>query len=291
MKPQLALGTVQFGLAYGAVGSGQMVGDDAARAILQQAWADGVRVLDTAAAYGGIEARLGDLCGALDFGIVSKITPLGALAAAERPAALVLSMRRSLDRLGDRLQALLFHSAADLLAADGPTLWAHARTVVKASGQPLKLGVSVYSPAELSTLRRRLDIGIAQLPGNALDQRLHRLTPDERVALSGVELHLRSVFLQGLLLVPERGARRVPAAAAALSRWQQHCEEAGLPLSEAALGVAKGLPLLQQCVVGVDSLAQWRDVAAAWHRAQPLHWPSLASDDADTFDPRRWPPA
>lgn len=291
MSPQLALGTVQFGLAYGAVGSGQAVADDAARAILQQAWADGVRVLDTAATYGDIEARLAGLCGPLPFRIVSKITPLGTLPAAERPAALAHSMRRSIERLGDRLQALLFHSAADLLAADGPALWAHARSVLKASGRPLQLGVSVYAPSELLTLRQQLDITIAQLPGNALDQRLHRLTPDERVALDGVELHLRSAFLQGLLLAPERGAQRVPAAAAALTCWQQHCDQAGLPLADAALGVVKGLPRLQQCVVGVESLAQWQDVAAAWHHAQPLHWPTLASDDADACDPRRWPPA
>jgi aryl-alcohol dehydrogenase-like predicted oxidoreductase len=289
--PQLALGTVQFGLAYGAVGSGQAVPPDQARAILDQAWQDGTRTLDTAATYGDIEARLAGLCGSHPFRIVSKIMPLGALPAGERPAALALSMQRSMDRLGERLHALLFHSAADLLAPDGPALWHAARALQRASGRPLRLGVSVYAPAELLQLRAMLDIDIAQLPGNALDQRLHALDAAALASLAGVALHLRSAFLQGLLLAPERAALRVPAAAAALGRWQAQCQQAELPLADAALGLAKGLPLVEQCVVGVESLAQWHDVAAAWQRSRPLHWPTLASDDPDAFDPRRWPPA
>ena len=55
---QLALGTVQFGLAYGAVGSGSQVDGATATAILDAAWHQGVRTLDTAAAYGDIEERL-----------------------------------------------------------------------------------------------------------------------------------------------------------------------------------------------------------------------------------------
>ena len=288
---QLALGTVQFGLAYGAVGSGQAVPEAQARAILDQAWHDGTRTLDTAATYGDIEARLADLCGTHPFRIVSKIMPLGAMPAAERPAALALSMQRSQARLGERLDALLFHSAADLLAADGPALWDSARKLLRQSGQPLKLGVSVYAPAELLQLRQTLDIDIAQLPGNALDQRLHALDDAANASLQGVELHLRSAFLQGLLLAPERAAQRVPAAAAALARWQAQCTQAGLPLAQAALGVVQGLPLLQQCVVGVETVAQWRDVTTAWQQAQPLFWPALASDDPEAFDPRRWPAA
>ncbi|PZP27067.1 MAG: aldo/keto reductase [Roseateles depolymerans] len=282
---ELALGTVQFGLAYGAVGSGRQVDDDTARAILNEAWAHGVRTLDTAAAYGDIEARLAGLCGPHDFRIVSKIAPLGRLSdPAERAEAVRASVQRSLQRLGGRLRALLFHSVADLEADDGPALWDIARQTLARSGQTVRLGVSGYAPEELQRLRAQLDIEIAQLPGNALDQRLHQHPP-----FDGVELHVRSAFLQGLLLAPARGAARVPAAAAALARWQARCEQAGLSGQQAALGVVRGLPGVACCVVGVETPAQFNEIAEAWRHATPQHWPELACSDPDAWDPRRWP--
>ncbi len=291
---QLALGTVQFGLAYGAVGSGQAVAPATARAILDAAWHHGLRWLDTAATYGDIEARLAGLCGAHRFRIVSKIVPLGALPAADRVQAVQHSVQRSIDRLGVRLEALLFHSAADLLAPDGEQLWAAAQTAAQqataADGRPLRLGVSCYAPDELLQLRQRLDIRIAQLPANALDQRLlDALTDVAGAPLQGVELHVRSAFLQGLLLSPGRGALRVPAAAPALARWQARCDQAGLPPAVAALGVVKALPTVQACVVGVETLAQWQEIAIAWQAARPLHWPELTANDPAVFDPRGWP--
>lgn len=281
---QLALGTVQFGLAYGAVGSGHMVAPDTAAAILDAAWQAGVRCLDTAAAYGDIEARLAALCGPHPFRIISKIAPLGAIPAAERADAVRASVQRSIARLGDRLDGLLFHSVADLEAEGGDALWAAARAALRQAGRPLKLGVSGYAPEELQRLRQRLDVELAQLPGNALDQ---RLTAGHD--FSGIELHLRSAFLQGLLLAPERGARRVPAAAAALARWRQHCEAGGLAPVEAALGVAQGLPGVAACVVGVETVGQFQEIAGAWGRSRPLHWPEVACADPDAWDPRRWP--
>lgn len=295
---ELALGTVQFGLAYGAVGSGQRVDDGSARQILAAAWSAGLRCLDTAATYGDIESRLAGLCGAHPFRIVSKVIPLHPLPLADRPAALRHSMLRSAQRLGPRLHALLFHSAADLLSDQGPALWAQARQTAteidRHSGAPaLQLGVSCYSPDELLALCAQMDITLAQLPANALDQRLHRLlvdNPATRAALQGIELHLRSAFLQGLLLAPERGAQRVPAAATALAAWQAHCQQQGLAPAVAALAAVKAVRPAQACVVGVESLAQLEEVAAAWHQAGAQHWPHLASTDLAAIDPRRWPP-
>ncbi|WP_341970550.1 aldo/keto reductase [Roseateles sp. PN1] len=285
---ELALGTVQFGLAYGAVGSGQTVAEAEVERILAAAWQQGVRTLDTAAAYGDIEARLARLCGTLGFRIISKIRPLSGLSQAQALAAVQMSIEQSRQRLGERLNALLFHSAADLLAAGGPALWEQAEQQLKGSG--IRLGVSCYGPEELLTLRQRQDIRIAQLPANALDQRLQQtLQGPQAELLTGVELHVRSAFLQGLLLAPERGAQRVPAAAPFLQAWQKDCQAQDLSPTVAALGLVKALPQVHSCVVGVESLAQWQDIAGAWQHARPLHRPHLACDLPEAYDPRLWP--
>jgi aryl-alcohol dehydrogenase-like predicted oxidoreductase len=280
---QLALGTVQFGLAYGVVGTGQRVADGEARRILACALELGVKVLDTAAAYGDIEERLAGLAAPAAFDIVTKIPPLPAGADAAAAAAWVqAALVRSEQRLGHALQAVLFHSADDLLGPLGCVLWATAAATI---GLGVQLGVSCYGPEQLHAVCARMPVAVAQLPGNVYDQRLvgH--------AFPGVEIHLRSAFLQGLLLAPEEGARRVPAAAPLLAAWQAHCAAHDVSPLVAALGAVKALPGVQQCVVGVESLAQLQAIHAAWQRAVPLALPQFACTDPAVIDPRHWKPA
>lgn len=289
---QLALGTVQFGLAYGVLGSGQRVADDEATRILASAARHGVHTLDTAAAYGDIEQRLAGLCqaaGASAARVVSKIPPLPAdtdTDAGTLAEAVAAHVRQSAARLGNRMEALLFHRADDLLGRLGDVAWASAQRSVAALPWPVRLGVSCYSPDELLRIAARYPVALAQLPGNVFDQRLQ----DHH--FPGIELHLRSVFLQGLLLADEAiAAARLPAAAEALADWCAACRRADLSPLSAALGVARGLPGVQRLVVGVERAAQFEAIASAFAAAPVLRWPALARSAAAVIDPRCWPGA
>jgi hypothetical protein len=286
MTATLALGTVQFGVAYGVSGAAAPVPEAEVGAILRRAHALGVHTLDTAAAYGDIEQRLARLCGDLPFEIVSKLPPLPqAASAAERRHAALSALARSRERLGSRLRGLLFHRTEDLLETDGEELW---QACVAAAGEAdLALGVSCYSPDALAQAARGRHLALAQLPASALDQRLvHTGAP------VGVELHVRSVFLQGLLLMrSDEAVKRVPAAAGALARWRHRAADRGLTPLQLALACAKGLPGISRVVVGVDSLAQLEQIAEAWATVPQLCEPGLACDDLAVIDPRHWSPA
>ena len=276
---ELALGTVQFGLAYGIAGRGAPVPEGEIKDILALAWCAGVRTLDTASAYGDIESRLGALMRDQAFGVISKIPALPGAAAA---AFVREAVTRIKTRLGASLRTVLFHRAEDLAGPDGEAAWNAACESLRDSG--VELGASCYSPAEACALRERFALQVVQLPGNALDQRLRAVTLPP-----GVEIHLRSVFLQGLLLLPpSEAAARVPQAAQAIERWQRWCAERELTPLQAALGLAKALPGVRYCVVGVDRAAQLEDVLEAWRSSVSLHEPALSVDDGAIIDPRRW---
>lgn len=283
---ELALGTAQFGLRYGVAGRGAAVPPSEVREILVRAYAVGIRVLDTASAYGNIEQRLASLADGLPFRIVSKVPRCPAELDAAAAASWVMDVvTQSCERLGPALCAMLFHRAEDLLEPRGDALWSACAPLAAARG--FGLGVSAYDSATLDLVRARFPAAIAQLPGNAFDQRL-RFAPLAGEPL--LELHLRSAFLQGLLLMPEaEAARRVPAAAAALSRWHTWCRERGRSALAAALGIVKGLPGVSHCVVGVDDLPQLEQIAEAWTAAPVVDAPDLHTDDLDIIDPRRWP--
>ncbi len=281
---QLALGTVQFGLAYGVAGPGCPVSPDETRRILARAHDLGIRTLDTAATYGDIEERLAGLCGDYDFTIVSKIRPVpAALTPAEKRAFVVAEAERARMRLGRHLCALLVHRADDLVETDGDDVW--AALSAWGSDHGITVGASCYDPVMAERLSALEGFGIAQVPGNALDQRIAQLWPGR----TGFDLHLRSAFLQGLLLLPAASAaKRLPQAATALVRWHAFCRDRGLSPIAAALSIVKSFPAVACVVVGVDSLSQLEEIAAAWEAAKPLLAPELACSDRDVIDPRRW---
>lgn len=283
---ELALGTVQFGTAYGIAGRGVAVPGREVREILARASACGVRLLDTAPSYGDIEPQLADLAGDRDFEFVSKIPAAPAAADAVATAAFVAaSVRRSYERLGARLRTVLFHSADDLLGAHGEAAWRAATEVAGELG--LRIGASCYSPQAAIQIRCRFGAAVVQVPGNALDQRLAEEV--STAGLAGVEIHLRSVFLQGLLLMPiESAVARVPQAAAALIAWKEWCVGHGYSALRAALAAAKALPGVRYCVLGVDRVSQFDEIVAAWRAAQPLLPGRFAGVEENVIDPRRW---
>jgi len=283
---QLALGTAQFGLAYGIAGRGQAVPEPEVRAILEDAATRGVRTLDTAASYGDIESRLGRLAAGLPLKIISKIPAIPDGLPPNAAAAFALqSARQSQDRLGAALRGLMFHRGADLAGPRGDAVWPALSGWAGAQG--IKLGASCYGPVECATLALDRGIALAQLPGNALDQRIARVGPDS--PLRNLEVHLRSAFLQGLLLMPfAQAAARLPVAARALERWHADCVARGLAPLQAALSVVKSFDLVSAVVVGVDSLAQWVEIAQAWDRARAEAVPDLACEQPEVTDPRLW---
>lgn len=285
MRPsiELALGTAQFGMTYGIAGRGAPVPADEIRAILVRAWNSGVRTIDTAPVYGNIEARIDRLAGDYAFAIVSKIPALPPALAADGVATFVEeSIRETRARLGQRLSAILFHRSDDLLGNRADEAWQAA--MMATADAEVQLGVSCYSPSDAAAVRARFPIAAAQIPGNAFDQRLASAT-----GLGDLVIWLRSVFLQGLLLLtPEQVAARIPAAAAAATAWSAWCRDHGLPPLQAALGILKALPGVRYCVVGVDRLSQLDEILEAWDLARPLHAPELACRDAHVTDPRRW---
>ncbi len=81
--------------------------------------------------------------------------------------------------------------------------------------------------------------------------------------------------------------KRLPAATAALQTWRRWCAEHSMSALTAALGFAKSLPA-RYCVLGVDTLEQFGQIAQAWVSAPTLRFPHLALKDPAIIDPRTW---
>lgn len=286
MRPELALGTVQFGMKYGVAGRGESVPPDEVRRILEFAWNSGVRVLDTAPGYGDIEQRLDALTDGFDFTVVSKIPSLASVRNKDEAIELVeSSFLRSRERLGCKLKTVLFHNAGDLFGDFSQAVWDSAYGAARAAH--VSLGASCYSAEVAVALTDKFPISAIQVPGNAFDQRMN----DTRFAapFAGVEIHLRSAFLQGLLLQSAHvAASLVPNASSAMQKWTSWCRTNTLSPLEGALSAVKSFANVRYCVVGVDSLEQLESIVDAWKVARAMDIATLACDDETVIDPRTW---
>lgn len=273
---KLGLGTVQFGQAYGVSNARGQVPKVEVAAILDRAAKAGVRLLDTAANYGEAEAVLAgfDLS---RFRIVTKTSSLK-----NGLDAVIARARQSAERL--KADTLLVHAASDL--ADG-TLWP-ALQRLKDEGLFARVGISVYAaerPAELAT-RFRPDV--MQLPFSLLDQRLLADGTLARLAGMGVEVHARSLFLQGLLLMAT-APEKLRSAQPDLERVRTRIAAAGSTPLAAALGFVLSRPEIAVGLVGVTSLAELEEILAAMARPLPrLDWPALALTDERVLTPSLW---
>lgn len=284
---KLALGTAQFGLNYGIANHGGQVSQAEAGRILALAAARGIDMLDTAIAYGDSEQALGQL-GVADWQIVTKLPSLPD-DCKDVAAWVEMQISGSLARLGvARLHGVLLHRPDQLFGPHGAQLL-FALKNLKEQGMTRKIGVSVYAPDELERLFNAMDFDLVQAPLNILDRRLMDSGWAQRLKGLGVELHVRSVFLQGLLLMPSNmRPAKFSRWAALWSAWERWLAETGLTPLQACLNFALALPEVDKVVIGVDSADHLREILAASDRLLPgmPEWPGAL--DPDLLHPARW---
>jgi len=287
MTHRLALGTVQFGLRYGVANTSGQVCLDEAAAILEQAWVAGVDTLDTAVAYGESEKRLGEI-GIEKWRVVSKLPPMQGdhITIAEWVQE---SVEGSLLRLNtDHLCGLLLHRSQQLLEPKGEELYA-ALADLKDQGLVEMIGVSIYDPEELDSLWPRFQLDLVQAPFNILDRRLETSGWLARLHQAGTEVHVRSVFLQGLLLMeadhrPEKFNRWQPL----WDRWDQWLKDQALTPVQACLGFAMSRPEINRVVVGVDNRIQLQEILSAAEVNVQTPPATLMTENLALINPSKW---
>jgi aryl-alcohol dehydrogenase-like predicted oxidoreductase len=286
---RLALGTVQFGLPYGIANRAGQVTRAEAKAMLQLATKHGMDTIDTAIAYGESETCLGEI-GTKDFELVTKLPPVPE-GCADISTWINGQVRASLTRLGrPAVYGLLLHKSEQLLSDKGAELY-RALQELKDNSQIQKLGVSIYSPSELDALMPRYHIDLVQAPFNLVDQRLNRTGWLQRLKNSGVEVHTRSAFLQGLLLMANADIPIQFSPWCTLwNRWQHWLSEHDASSLQACLAFPISFPEIDRVVVGADSVGQLAQILNVKKKVSIGEFPDLHCDDENLINPATWPP-
>ena len=253
---KLILGTAQFGFDYGINNIRGKIPKDEIFNILDRAISGGVDILDTAPAYGDCEKILGEYFKASGkrFEVISKLS----VDNKEQAMRIVESSLADLNL--DNIYGYLLHDFDKYYKC--PEIW-QALEELKAEGKISKIGFSLYYPHDLETvISRGLKIDLVQVPYSVLDQRFERYF--ERLRNDNVEIHVRSVFLQGLVFKrPEdlngsfSGIKEKLFFLGGLSR-KSKVSIASLCLNFVVLNRQ-----IDKVIIGVDSLANLQEILKA----------------------------
>lgn len=290
---KLGLGTVQFGMDYGMSNPRGKTPPAEVDRILRLAADNGIQVLDTAALYGDSEVVLGGLLpSSHDFRIVTK-TPGFGTATINATDAIHLrdTFHRSLENLRQRnVYGLLVHYADDLLVPGGERIFEEMQRFLE-EGLVRKIGVSVYSGQQIDSILEVYTPDIVQLPLNLFDQRLLESGHLEKLKRRGVEIHARSVFLQGLLLIePDQVPPHFGPISDELERYTRFLEKNKLTRLQATLAFAAKQRDVDVVLVGVTSAAELRDILSALDAVSGLDLDMSALKVADErmVNPSLW---
>ena len=282
---RIVLGGAQLGLPYGILNGGETLSREEVARILNTAVDHGIDSIDTAIAYGQSESIIGETS-QNRFKIISKLPPLP-VDISNVSDWVHSQVQGSLSRLKcTSLDALLLHRPQDLTGAQGAELYAAIGSLM-AEKMIHRFGVSIYSPDDLGGIIGTFDIHLVQAPLNVFDHRILGVT-DQLSALN-IEVHVRSVFLQGVLVAsPKDRPQRFEPWSEHFALFDEWVRSSGVSAMACCLGFALQQPGIAKLVIGTTSAESLDEIMNSIPNSVlevPTH---LQSSVEQLIDPRFW---
>jgi len=284
---KIALGTVQFGLSYGIANQVGQVSRNDAKAIISFARSCGIDTIDTAIAYGDSETRLGEI-GLDSFKVITKL-PFIPENCEDIGSWVLEQVHESLQRLNvSSIYGLLLHRPEQLIGPHGEVL-VQTLEQLKAQGVVEKIGVSIYSPTELDDVMDVCEIDLVQAPFNLIDRRLKSSGWLQKLYNAGIEVHARSIFLQGVLLMPHSEIpKRFEHWRPLFNVWHSWLLNNNTSSAKACIGFVQAHPQISKIVVGVANLQQLEELMHASKELPNSSWPNINCSDEKLINPSFW---
>ena len=282
----LILGTANFGRPYG-ISSQNKIATESIEEILSVAQGNGINHFDTAKSYGDAEKFLGKFLNkSQPLYIDSKI----ALPECESVNSIVNAVNESLSVLGLlKLNTLYLHNV-DLLSGSNSSIIKQGMEKVLDLGLVDQLGVSVYTFKQLADAKAMFPlISAFQILENICDRRLLHLNELIDFTNKGNVVNIRSIFLQGLLLMNSNDLpTKFQAAAKSISSLNEYASENSVRILDLCIAYTRKIPWAGSYLVGVESASQLRRILETSFELKENWETQILTLPDELKDPRFW---
>ena len=277
---KIALGTVQFGLDYGVTNRDGQVTIEEVESILNFAKINGIDTLDTASRYGDSEQVLGD-AGVDGYQIVTKTVSLKS-----DVNRVIKGFYQSLENLNQKaVDGLLIHDINEVNDKEFNGLF-EKLDELKQQGLVNKIGFSTYAPEQVDFLLENFDFDIIQLPLNVFDNRLIQGGQLKALKDRNIEVHARSIFLQGVLLNFDNLSGNFSIWKEQFDTYQAMVNDRGLSLLEYALNFVLNIKEIDKVLVGVNREDQLKEIVQSVHSQKDIS--AYPINDINLLNPSLW---
>jgi len=284
---RLAIGSAQFGSSYGISNKSGIVARQEVEDILELASVKGVDMLDTAISYGEAQSSLG-LLGVKKFNVITKIPTFNSESLGAR-SLIKDFIYQSLEQLAiDSLHGVLLHDSSLLLSSNAESIYRSLKDI-QSEGLIKKIGISSYSPDEIKNITNRFDLDIVQAPMNLIDRRMETSGCLKYLKEKEVEIHIRSAFLQGLLLMSyEQVPREFDKWSKIWKDWKNWKDNNVFTNLEACLAYPLSFAEVDKLIVGIESVEQLKQIMESVKKIAVSELPDLSSDEEQLINPSKW---
>ena len=285
---KIALGTAQFGMDYGVSNLKGQTSFDEVKKIIEFSRNIGIKKIDTAKNYGETEKIIGEV-GIKDFKIITKLPKISSNEL--NPIFFVdHQIQDSMTKMKiSKIDTLLLHNPKDLLSINGKKIY-HKILELKKEGLIDKFGISVYEKDEIDQLNKNFNFDVIQIPFNIFDTRLIKMDYLKKLKKKGVEIHARSIFLQGLLLMKRN---TLPSK---FLKWEKVWNEwfiwfkknPNISQIELCLSYALSIQEIDTLIIGVNNIQQLNELDEIAKNPLKDNFPQFNIEDKNLLNPTNW---
>jgi aryl-alcohol dehydrogenase-like predicted oxidoreductase len=285
--PKIILGTANFGNDYGISNQGNVLSAEESGSLIKWAQNNGLNHFDTALSYGDSTDILRTY---LDYSLEPILDSKLDNKSCQTRGSIVKAAEENRDRLGVSQLSVLYLHNEDLLQTSLASEITIGLREVLTRGIATKIGVSVYSQNAIISCKKVLpELSVFQVPENICDRRLINSSKMQELADIGTIFNVRSIFLQGLLLMdPNSIPQKLYSAKAKVQELTTFSRKNSVTVLDLCLAYANSISWASSIVVGAISIKQLEEISRHSF-VLPQGWSnSISTLPSEILDPREW---
>lgn len=291
---KIGIGTAQLGMRYGIANKSSKITLNNFEKILNYSLKKKILLIDTANAYGNSENKIGRLFSKnkkfKKFKVITKINGLRKFNNKNIYSKTLELINLSINKINVKnLEGVLLHDINDLKSSKSERI-IEALNKIKKKGLIKKLGISAYDINDVIKYINKFNFDFIQFPLNIFDQRILDNQILKKLKDKKVEIHIRSIFLQGLLLIPENNLPNNFKKNIYLKKWYKFLFKHRISALEACADFIKSNKVYSKAIIGFDNSKQFFDFLKYFCNKKKLNlsYKDLSVNNLKIINPSKW---